>query len=86
MRLLDGFADRYVLLTNDQAQQFGDLVSGEFAGDSLTNLPRYEIEELGHVARDDLMDKWFSLAEDAAEGVPELSRKVNEAHALEAVS
>lgn len=82
MRLVDDFADRYVLLTDDQSQQFGDLVSGEFAGDPLTKLPRYEIEELGHVARDDLMDKWFSLAEDAAEGVPELSRKVNEAHAL----
>jgi hypothetical protein len=82
MRLIDDFADRYVLLTNDQAQQFGDLVSGELAGDPLTKLSRYEIEELGHVARDDLMDKWFSLAEDAAEGVPQLSRKVNEAHAL----
>jgi hypothetical protein len=82
MRLLDDFADRYVLLTNDQAQQYGDLVSGELAGDSLTKLPRYEIEEFGHVARDNLMDKWFSLAEDATVGVPELSRKVNEAHAL----
>ena len=65
--LLDGFADRYVLLTNDQYQQFGDLVSGELVGgelvggelaaDPLTALPRYEIEEIGHVGRVDLMDK-----------------------------
>lgn len=82
MRLVDDFADRYVLLTNDQFQQFGDLVGGELAADPLLTLPRYEIEELGYVARDDLMEKWFSLAEDAGEGVPELSRKVNEATAL----
>jgi len=71
-----------VLLTNNQFQQFGDLVSGELAADPLMKLPRYEIEELGHIARDDLLDKWFSLAEDAGAGVPELSRKVNEAHAV----
>lgn len=82
MRLADDFAEQYVLLTNDQSQQFRDLVGGELVGDPLTELPRYEIEELGHVARDDLMDKWFSLTEDASEGVPELSRKVNEAHAV----
>ncbi len=82
MRLVDNFADRYVLLTNNQAQQFGDLVGGELVSDPLTSLPRYEIEELGHVARDDLMDKWFSLSEDVTEGLPELSRKVNEAHSL----
>ena len=80
--LLDDFADRYVLLTNDQYQQFGDLVSAERGADPLTNLPRYEIEELGHVARDGLMDRWFALAQNAGEGVPELSRKMNEAHAV----
>jgi hypothetical protein len=81
MRLLDDFADRYVLIANDQSQQYTDLLTVELAGDAFTVMPRYEIEELGHLARDNLMDKWFSLEEDNAEGVVELSRKVNEAHA-----
>ncbi len=80
MASVDGLVDYYVLLADDYSQQFGDLVTGESVGDPLSQLPRYQIQELGHLAREDVIDKWFALYDDFALGLPELSRKVNEAH------
>jgi hypothetical protein len=82
MDTLHGITDRYILIANDQVQQFGELMAGEGLGDPLAELPRYEIQEFGRLARDDLIDKWFSLDPDPTQGVPELSRKVNETYAV----
>lgn len=82
MRALAGVADGLVLLANDQAQHTRELMGGEAAVGSLAGLPRYEVQELGHVLREELIGRWLSLADDHAMGAAELARKLNDAHVV----
>lgn len=82
LRGLADAADGLVLLANDQAQHIRELMGGEAAVGSLAGLPRYEVQELGHVLREEIIGKWLSLADDHAMGAAELARRLNDAHVV----
>lgn len=82
LRGLADVADGLVLLANDQAQHIREVVGGEAALGSLAGLPRYEIQELGHVLREDLIGKWLSLADDHAMGAAQLTGRLDNAHVV----
>ncbi|MBA2527869.1 MAG: metallophosphoesterase [Pyrinomonadaceae bacterium] len=82
LRALADVADGLILMANDQAQHMRELMGGEAAVGSLAGLPRYEVQELGHVLREELIGRWLSLADDQAMGAAELARKLNNAHVV----
>lgn len=82
LRTLADIADGLVLLSNDQAQHIRELMGSESEVSFLAQFPPLEIQELGHVLREDLIGQWYSLNDDHTLGATELARKLNEAHSL----
>lgn len=80
--LLQKFGGRTVLLANDLSSQIEELTEAEDKSDFLVGLPQYRIQEFGHVLREKLIQKWFSLGGEDPERASTLAERLNRAHKI----
>ena len=80
--LLQKFCGRTVLLANDLSSQVEELMEGEEKSDFLVKLEQYRIQEFGHVRRERLIEKWFSLSEEDPDKAADLAERLNKAHKI----
>ena len=84
VKLLEALCKRYdrVVILGDDLLKFEELVSGNEAGEIFADFEQFELVEFGHLLRNKLITRWYSIGTEYESDPEQHERRIHQAEQL----